>query len=89
MKKWYVYLVKCQDDSLYCGITTDVERRVNEHNSDTKGAKYTKSRRPVRLEDYAIVNSRSEALKLEQFIKKCPKSIKTQGLRLFKELISS
>ena len=89
MKKWYVYLAKCRDNSLYCGITTDIDRRINEHNSDNKGAKYTRSRRPVTLEYYATVDSRSKALKLEGFIKKCPKTIKAQGLRLFKELLNA
>lgn len=51
--KWYVYMVRCADDSLYTGITTDLKRRVAEHNGEgsgkDKGAKYTKARRPVAL----------------------------------------
>lgn len=48
---WYVYMVRCADDSLYTGVTTDVERRICEHNGEfkNKGAKYTKARRPVVL----------------------------------------
>mgnify|MGYP003627072324 CR=1 FL=1 len=44
---WYLYVVKCADDSLYAGITTDPERRLKEHNESSRGAKYTRSRRPV------------------------------------------
>ena len=47
--KWFVYILKCSDNTLYTGITTDIERRIKEHNSSNKGAKYTKTRRPVKL----------------------------------------
>lgn len=50
--QWYVYILRCNDGTLYTGVTTDVARRVAEHNGDggpTKGAKYTKARRPVVL----------------------------------------
>jgi len=89
MKKWYVYLVECADHSYYCGITTNVDRRIDEHNSGKKGAKYTSARRPVVLIDYAIVNSKSDALQLEAFIKKCHRAIKPRAVRLFKKLINS
>ena len=69
MKKWYVYIVKCIDGSLYTGVTTDVSRRLNEHNRTSKGAKYTRSRRPVQLVWTKQVNSRSEAQKEEYRIK--------------------
>ena len=46
---WYVYLLRCADGSLYAGITTDLERRLAEHNAEKTGAKYTRARRPVRL----------------------------------------
>ncbi len=45
---WHVYIIECSDSSLYTGITNDLDRRINAHN-DGRGAKYTKSRRPVRL----------------------------------------
>ena len=67
---WYVYILKCQDDSLYTGITTDVDRRVKEHNQNKIGAKYTKVRRPVRLVYHEIYQNRSEATKREVEIKK-------------------
>ena len=44
---WYLYVVKCADDSLYAGITTDPKRRLKEHNESSRGAKYTRARRPV------------------------------------------
>lgn len=68
---WYVYLVRCSDKSLYCGISTDVERRVREHNLG-KGAKYTRSRTPVELVGAMQAESRSDALKLEYEVKQQP-----------------
>ena len=46
---WYVYLLRCADATLYCGVTTDMERRLREHNAGRRGAKYTRARRPVEL----------------------------------------
>ncbi len=46
---WYVYILECRDKTLYTGITTDLKRRVEEHNSSNLGAKYTRYRRPVKL----------------------------------------
>lgn len=69
-KVWYVYLVKCSDSSFYCGITTCLSRRINEHNNTKKGAKYTRSRRPVLLVASTSCHSRSEALKVEARVKK-------------------
>jgi putative endonuclease len=46
---WFMYVVECVDGSFYAGITTDVSRRLTEHNSTERGAKYTRSRRPVKL----------------------------------------
>ncbi len=66
--KHYVYLVRCRDESLYCGYTTDVEKRVQTHNRG-EGAKYTKSRLPVTLVYYEELLSKSEALKREYAIK--------------------
>ncbi len=69
MPSWFVYILKCSDQSLYTGITTDIERRVNEHNNSSKGAKYTRGRRPVELVHSEGFKSRSEALKREYQIK--------------------
>jgi len=67
---WYVYILSCNDGSLYTGITTDLYRRVAEHNSSVKGAKYTKARRPVRLVYHETAISRSAAAKREYKLKK-------------------
>jgi putative endonuclease len=67
---YFVYMLCCADDTLYTGITTDVERRVREHNEDAAGAKYTRVRRPVRLVYSRKYKNRSEASKEEARIKK-------------------
>ena len=46
---WKVYMVRCSDGSLYTGVTTDINRRIHEHNKTKKGSKYCRSRRPVKL----------------------------------------
>ncbi len=71
MSSWYVYMLRCADDSLYTGITTDVKRRVEEHNFDNKkGAKYTKARRPVELVYKKRCKDRSSAASVEAALKK-------------------
>ena len=70
MNKWYVYIVECADGSLYTGISTDVQRRLLEHNFSSKGAKYARSKRPVRLVWSKEVADRSEASIEEYRIKK-------------------
>ncbi len=67
--QWYVYIVSCNDGTLYTGITTDIERRIGEHNSGKGAARYTRSRRPVRLVYREAAGSRSEAAKREYRIK--------------------
>ncbi len=68
---WFLYMVRCADDTLYTGITTDVERRISEHNSDDRiGARYTRTRRPVQLVYTEQVESRSAAAIREAAIKK-------------------
>jgi len=67
---YYVYIVECSDKTLYTGITTDLKRRVVEHNTSQKGAKYTKIRRPVSLVYTELKEDRSSASKREYFIKK-------------------
>lgn len=68
---WTVYLLRCSDNSLYCGISNDVDRRVATHNAG-RGAKYTKSRRPVELVATSGEMTRGDALKLEYGIRKLP-----------------
>lgn len=68
---WFVYVVRCADNSLYTGITTDVGRRINEHNTSNKiGSKYTRVKRPVILVYKEKIASRSKALKRETEIKR-------------------
>lgn len=67
-KRWFVYLLRCKDDTLYCGITDDVQRRLEMHRSG-KGAKYTRGRGPLELIYTEELSSRSDALKREAFIK--------------------
>ncbi|MEM8863613.1 MAG: GIY-YIG nuclease family protein [Chloroflexota bacterium] len=72
MTIWSVYLIRCADNSLYTGITTDVDRRFETHMAG-KGAKYLKTRRPFQLVFSKAVGNRSEASKLEYAIKQLPK----------------
>ncbi len=67
--KYFVYIVKCSDGTLYTGIATNVQRRVEEHNGSDKGAKYTKARRPVSLLYQEECGNRSTASKREYAIK--------------------
>lgn len=64
----YVYVVRCSDDSLYTGYTTDVERRLREHD-EGEGAKYTRGRGPVELVHVEAYESRSEAMSREHEVK--------------------
>lgn len=77
---WYVYILQCADGTLYTGITTDVNRRLNEHNSG-KGAKYTRTRLPVMIVAVSEAGSRSEASKEEYRIKQLTRE---QKLKLIK-----
>lgn len=67
---YFVYILHCADGTLYTGITTDLQKRLNEHNHSSKGAKYTRSRRPVTLAYSEPCKDRSEATKREIAIKK-------------------
>ncbi|MEE0944939.1 MAG: GIY-YIG nuclease family protein [Clostridia bacterium] len=66
---YYTYLLECADGTLYCGYTTDVDARVKTHNSG-KGAKYTKSRLPVKVVWSKALDTKSEAMSLEAKIKR-------------------
>ncbi len=85
---WYVYMVCCNDGSLYTGISNNLARRVEEHNFHKAGAKYTKSRRPVRLVYYEKVTTRSDALRREYEIKKQPRVAKRALVASFQVVIS-
>jgi len=77
---WRVYLVRCADNSLYCGITSDITSRIEKHNAG-KGAKYTKSRLPVKLMAVSSGMSKSDAIRLERYIKRKPAGEKVAVLK--------
>jgi len=62
---WFVYFLRCNDNSLYAGITTDIERRLHEHNYTKLGAKYTRAKRPVTLVFIEKSENKSSASKRE------------------------
>ena len=78
---YYLYLLECVDKTLYTGITVDLERRVKEHNSSEKGAKYTKLRRPVKVVFSRKFKNRSIASKQEALIKKLSRKEKLEMIR--------
>ena len=67
---YYVYMLECCDNTLYTGIAKDVHKRLKEHNTSEKAAKYTRARRPLRLVYTQELPTRSEALEREYAIKK-------------------
>lgn len=73
---YFVYLVVCADSTLYAGVTTDLTRRLTEHNTSTKGAKYTHARRPVQLVYSKKYKTRGAAQKAEAQIKKLSRAAK-------------
>jgi putative endonuclease len=79
---WSTYILECSDHTLYTGVTTDIARRVNEHNGEgptaIKGAKYTRVRRPVTLLYSESFENRSQACKREAAIKKLSRQKKLQ-----------
>lgn len=85
---WTVYILQCADGTLYTGITTDLDRRITEHNNGT-GAKYTRTRLPLKLVYEEPAKDRGEASKREAFIKNLTRSeklvlvlSKNQGIHL-------
>jgi putative endonuclease len=77
---WWIYIMQCKDQTLYTGVTTDLERRLNEHNGKgptaAKGAKYTRVRRPIKIVYTEICENRSKACKRESAIKKLTRTNK-------------
>lgn len=70
---YYLYILRCADNSLYCGQTKDLRRRIIEHNSDDSKSKYTRSRRPAKLIYFEKYKTLTEVLKREFEIKKMTK----------------
>jgi len=82
IKQWFVYILRCADNSLYTGVTLDVDKRLDQHNGiDKNGAKYTQARRPVELVYQEASRSRSEACKREYAIKCLSKQQKEQLIK--------
>ncbi len=76
-KIWFVYLLRCADQTLYCGITTNLDKRLRQHNGClVGGAKYTKARQPCVLVYSETTQTRSDAAKREAVIKKMLKADK-------------
>jgi putative endonuclease len=75
---YFVYILKCADNTLYTGITNDLEKRIEAHNSSKTGAKYTKVRRPVTLVYSEQVTDRSAALKREHILRHFSRAQKLQ-----------
>ena len=82
MSDWSVYLLRCGDGSIYTGIATDVKRRVNEHESGTRGAKYLRGRGPLQLLFQRVVGDQAVATRIELRIKQLPRSEKEDQRRL-------
>lgn len=85
--QWYVYLLRCADDSYYTGVTTDLVRRLDEHNfDDKKAAKYTRARRPLKMVYFELCDSRSDAGSREYEIRKSPRKKKIELARSMNEI---
>jgi len=81
-KQWFVYILRCSDDSLYTGVALDVNKRLEQHNGiDKNGAKYTQARRPVKMVYQESSVSRSEACKREYAIKSLTKQQKERLIK--------
>ena len=83
IKQWQVYILRCSDNSLYTGITNDIEKRLHKHNSG-RGAKYTKTRRPVVLVFQEEHETRSAASKREYEVKQYSKEKKEEMVKDYK-----
>lgn len=70
IREWHIYIVCCADGTLYTGITTAIERRLAEHNGLKRGARYTRTRRPVSLVYLEEAANRSEACRREHAIRR-------------------
>lgn len=73
----YTYILRCSDDTLYCGWTNNLEKRLAAHNAGT-AAKYTRTRRPVELVYYEEFETKQEAMSREYHIKKLTRREKTE-----------
>lgn len=83
---YHLYILKCADGTLYTGITTDLKRRVGEHNSSKFGARYTRSRGPVKIVYSKKFKNRSTASKEEAKVKKLKRVDKLHLIKSWKVL---
>jgi putative endonuclease len=83
---WWVYLLRCNDNSLYAGVTTDIHRRIDEHNNSKLGAKYTRARRPVNLAYLEEASNKSTACQREYQIRHLTKLKKEQLVSKYDEV---
>jgi putative endonuclease len=77
-KPWFLYVLRCADGSLYTGVTTDLERRLSEHNSSPRGARYTRARRPVSMVCSWPFADRSRASQAEAALKRLKRAHKLE-----------
>lgn len=84
MTRFFVYLLRCSDDTLYCGRTTDIDKRVAYHNMG-KGAKYTYSRRPVKLVYFEECADKHSAMRREWYIKQMRRAEKQKLVETVKQ----
>ena len=82
MPEWSIYLLRCADGSFYTGITTDVSRRISEHQQGKRGAKYLRGRAPFELVYQRAVGDRSVATRIEYCVKQLSRSEKENLQRL-------
>jgi len=88
MSAWSLYLLRCADGTVYTGIATDVRRRLAEHESGTRGARYLRGRGPLSLLYQREIGDRSLATRLEMLVKKLSRDEKT-SIELLPQRIDS
>ncbi|MFV0438673.1 MAG: GIY-YIG nuclease family protein [Desulfopila sp.] len=87
--QWLVYMLRCADGSLYTGVTTDLCRRLHEHNCSRHGARYTRARRPVQVVHLEPAANRSAACRREYQLKRMTRAAKEKLLQRHDEPFSS
>ncbi len=79
VRQWFIYMLRCRFGKLYTGISTDVERRISEHEAGgVKGAKYLRGKAPLTLVFYSAVSNRSSASQMEAKVKKLSRAGKEE-----------
>ncbi|MEA2070055.1 MAG: GIY-YIG nuclease family protein [Asgard group archaeon] len=81
---YFVYMVKCSDDSIYTGYTKQLQKRIHQHNHTKKGARYTRYRRPVKLAYYEIYKKQKNAMRRELAIKSLSRDKKLKLIKHFR-----